>query len=427
MPAPATAPAPPQVAVRLPPAALPDLPTLPALPALPVLLRLLTCLFMMLAGPGLAQTEAASAADDPPPLADAPPAKPAAPARPAVPAPPPRRPANATPARYEIVTADERSTAYEVGRDLGRLVAEPAGFTLRAVHTAGSSENVRRLRQDPDVKFALLQADVIQAYVDEAAAGNAEAADLIQRLRLVLPLYQSEIYFIVRRDAPIDYLHELGGQRISAGPIGSAAALTTASVYRRLFGRGLGEDQARYESTEDGLARLVTDRSVDVVVYIGGQPARLLTDMRPEARQLIRFLRLDAGHPSSRGVLDSYAAATIAAANYPNLLSEDLPTLASLTWLATYNYAQPDLTEMLAQFSRSFCRQLPTLRAEGHPKWNEVRVALPPLPQGWRYSLTTSRPLSQCLEPTRRAPAPGPKAAPACASEERRSLGLCGP
>ena len=64
--------------------------------------------------------------------------------------------------------------------------------------SAGSTENVRRLRYEPGVKFALVQSDVYQAYLDLAASGNREARSLINPLRLILPLYNEEIYFVAR-------------------------------------------------------------------------------------------------------------------------------------------------------------------------------------------------------------------------------------
>jgi TRAP-type uncharacterized transport system substrate-binding protein len=41
--------------------------------------------------------------------------------------------------------------------------------------SAGSAENVQRLRYEPGVKFAMVQSDVYQAFLDLAASGNAEA------------------------------------------------------------------------------------------------------------------------------------------------------------------------------------------------------------------------------------------------------------
>ena len=76
---------------------------------------------------------------------------------------------------YKIVTASERGTYIQIGRDLAKFVAPEADIELEVLPSAGSAENVQRLRYEPGVKFALVQSDVYQAFLDQAAGGNAEA------------------------------------------------------------------------------------------------------------------------------------------------------------------------------------------------------------------------------------------------------------
>ena len=60
---------------------------------------------------------------------------------------------------YKIVTASERGTYIKIGRDLAQFVAPAADIKLDAVPSPGSAENARRLRYEPGVKLALVQAD----------------------------------------------------------------------------------------------------------------------------------------------------------------------------------------------------------------------------------------------------------------------------
>ena len=78
--------------------------------------------------------------------------------------------------QYKIVTASERGTYIQIGRDLAKFVAPDADIELEVLPSAGSAENVQRLRYEPGVKFALVQSDVYQAFLDQADSGNAEAA-----------------------------------------------------------------------------------------------------------------------------------------------------------------------------------------------------------------------------------------------------------
>jgi uncharacterized protein len=325
---------------------------------------------------------------------------------------------------YSIVTASERGTYIQIGRDLAAMVAPDAGIALEALPSAGSAENVRRLRFEPGVKFALVQSDVYQAFIDQGESGNAEARKLVRPLRLIMPLYNEEIYFIARADSPLQFVHEIKDARLNVGPLLSGTAMTATTLYRQLFGTASPEATTSYLSNEEALVKLTGDKSVDVVVVVAGQPAKLLADMKPEARGLLKLLRFDAEHPSSKAALGTYFRATIRAASYPNLLSEDLPGLAVQAYLVTYDYNLGATVSNMTRFARSLCQNFATLQSKGHPKWREVQLALPELKAGWSYYLPTQRELTSCLaRASARQPARPP--AKACTQQER-VLGLCG-
>ena len=82
--------------------------------------------------------------------------------------------AGAATAHYKIVTGPERGTYIQIGQDLAKWVAEPAGIDLEVMPSKGAAENVQRMRFEQGVKLALVQSDVYQAYVDMANAGNAD-------------------------------------------------------------------------------------------------------------------------------------------------------------------------------------------------------------------------------------------------------------
>jgi len=333
-------------------------------------------------------------------------------------------------AAFKIVTASERGTYIQIGQDLGRYIAPLSDIQLDALPSAGSAENVRRLRYEPGVKLALVQSDVYQAFIDEAAAGNAQARNLIEPLRVIMPLYNEEIYFVVRADSPLNYVHDIRGLRINAGPVGSGTALTTTTLYKLMFNEPLADANATFQSNEDGLAKLVTDRSVDVVAIIAGQPAKVLTDMKPESRKFVKLLRFDPKDASSEAVLQTYFPATVRATSYPNLLTEDLPSLAVKAYLVTYDFNLGNTREHLRRFARDMCRNFFILQSNGHPKWREIDLALPDLGSGWAYYGPTTRELQACIATRSRAP-PGsaqsgsPAPASRACSQQERVLGLC--
>lgn len=326
---------------------------------------------------------------------------------------------------YKIVTASERGTYIRIGQDLAALVAPSADIDLEAVPSAGSVENVQRLRFEPGVKLALVQSDVYQGYLDMADRGNPSAATLIRPLRVVMPLYNEEIYYIVRADAEWNFVHEIANARINAGEMGSGTALTSATLYRLMFDRDLPVPGTTYVSNEEALVKLITDKSIDVVTVVAGQPAKLLVDMKPEARQLIKLLKVDPDHPSTQAALKTYFSATVRASSYPSLLTDDLPALAVKAFLVTYDFNRRGAGEHLRRFAQSLCSNFPALREKGHPKWREVDLTLPALGRGWSYYSLTERELRGCAAKSLRRDAQAPSRPARPCTQQEQILGLC--
>lgn len=342
--------------------------------------------------------------------------------------------AHADPTSYKIVTGPERGTYIQIGQDLARYVAPSAKIDLQVMPSRGSAENVQRMRHEPGVKFALVQSDVYQAYVDMARAGNAEADDVIRPLRLIMPLYDEEIYFVVRADSPLNYIHEIKDKNLSVGLLGSGTAQSAATLYRLMFGEGVAERNAQHLSNEDALAQLIAGK-VDVAIIVAGQPAKLFQDMNPAMLREIRLLKLDARAPESARAKQVYFPAIIRTSSYPNWIKEDLPTLTIKAFLVTYDYGRRGTVGNLDRFARSLCENFDTLQANGHPKWKQVRLELPPLGRGWHYYGPVEHALRSCI--AQRASSANaaatatattiaaPKPHPSTCTDEQRVLLLC--
>ena len=320
---------------------------------------------------------------------------------------------------YKIVTADAKGTYYAIGQDLSKFVAPEAGITLQVVPSDGSAANIKHLRYDAGVKLAIVQADVYQAFLDRAARGNRDAAAMIGALRVILPLYNTEIHYVARADSPLSYIHDIRDAKINGGLVGSGAAFITHTLYRMMFGRSIPEANDSFLSNAEALGKLISDKSVDVVVVAAGQPAPLIANMRPDAQKFIKLLKFDPSHPSAKLPLTVYTPSVVRAENYPNLLNENYTTIAVGAYLVTYNFTYSDTAAYLARFARALCNNFPTLQSQGHPKWREVSLSLPKLPAGWTYYSPAARQINACAVPTK--PRPRPKL---CAAEER-ILGLC--
>ncbi|HZZ92891.1 MAG TPA: TAXI family TRAP transporter solute-binding subunit [Usitatibacter sp.] len=325
---------------------------------------------------------------------------------------------------YKIATADPKGTYFAIGGDLAKMVMPGADIDLEVMPTDGSAANIKLLRYEPGVKFAIVQADVYQAFVDRGSSNRGEASRVIKPLRVILPLYNTEIHYIVRADSEMNYIHDIKGAKINGGLVGSGAAFITNTLYKMMFGSDIPEAQASFLPNAEALGKLVTDKSVDVVVVAAGQPAPIVSNMKPEAQKLIKFLKFDPKAPSAKEALKVYAPATVRQSSYPQLLTADFTTISVGAFLVTYDYNLQGTVESMRRFARSLCQNFSTLQEKGHPKWREVQLALPELNPGWTYYGPTASELRACMagqsggSGARR----GPRAA---CSREERILGLC--
>jgi uncharacterized protein len=293
---------------------------------------------------------------------------------------------------YKILTGAESGTYYAIGRDLAKIVAPSADIKLQVVSTGGSVANASLLVTEPGAKLAIIQAGVMQALVNEGDAAN-------KPLRVVLPLFATELHYLVRADSEMNFLHDIKNAKINVGNVGGGAGPATEAIYRMMFGAAIPKSNVSADANEAALIKLVIDKTVDVVVVASGQPAPLIANMKPGANKFVKLLKFDVNHPFGKQVTGAYTAATINATSYPNLLNENLTTVAVGSYLATYDFSGKDIAGALARFARALCLKLPTLQVLGHPKWNEVTLNLPTLSTGLSYYAPAEKELRACTAP----------------------------
>ena len=148
-------------------------------------------------------------------------------------------------------------------------------------------------------------------------------------------------------------------------------------------------------------------------------------DMKTEAGQFIKLLRLDDKAPEIARAKKTYFPAQIRSDSYPAWLRSDVPTLTVKAFLVTYDYNLDTTRATLVRFADALCANFDKLQAQGHPKWKEVSLALPGLGQGWSYYAPmeqrlracsgTASPQVQVGSPPRRTRAPSKRPSSVCA------------
>jgi hypothetical protein len=279
---------------------------------------------------------------------------------------------------WKIETGSRGGTYYPMGEDLAQWVAPGACINLTPEVTHGSVENIWRLRKVPFVKMAIVQSDVMAYFKKLADDGDMKAKDIVQKLRVIKPLYIEEVHFITRKSSPLIRIQDIKDAKIEIGPPKSGTALTTSVIYRELFHRDLPLNQVFQDDLKTSLQKL-REGKVDVVVVVGGQPLGGLKNLGNQ----FKLLKYDTHHPLQ---IKNYEVTYILPTSY-SWNKAKVPTLGVRSYLITFNY-QGESRIGLGRFGYQLRHQLPVLKKNGHPKWREVAEQLPPeskLPFGWKY------------------------------------------
>jgi uncharacterized protein len=313
-----------------------------------------------------------------------------------------------------------RSSQHQVASELALQLAPMVDMPIKIVPASGPTDILQQLRDaakaGDGMNLALLPADLGQSYLF-AAERNSDAAAWLASLRVIAPLYSEELHFIARADSGLQTLEGLRDARINVGPLTGGTALSVVTLYRLLFDVAPASDKLTRLSHEQALTKMLTDRSIDVIAVLGDQPVAMLANMKPEARRYIRLLRFDPRHVASASVGRVYETSMLRAASYPNLLTEDQPTLAvPLYWVAHGSRTDEDEAR-LRRLAGAYCQELPQLKSNGHPKWKELDSGLPPLATGWHYAESSARELARCLNL--------PDTIPDTCLPQEQTLGLC--
>jgi uncharacterized protein len=306
------------------------------------------------------------------------------------------------------------------------------------------------MSQTEGVTLGIVQSDVYAAFVylrdsrDVPAETRRHYGKLLKNLRVFMPLYREEVHFLVHKDSPIEFIHQIRGKRIWMDAEKSGTYLTALNIYSKMFNERpiavapfvnptvTGDDEGT--RTRRSALMVLSDPDfysafpkVDVLVLVGGQPLKLLEANVPPNLRLLKF---DPAHASSAKVLQDYKRAEIQKSSYPalNIAGERLPSLGVDSYLITANFISPERNQFITNLAGQFCDKFDALQDKGHPKWKALGWKpggpLSPLAVGWQYSARVKDRLGQCKPQA--AVEESPRAAPVAACKPQdRFAGLC--
>lgn len=263
------------------------------------------------------------------------------------------------------------TTHFAIAQDiLG--VSRKCGVPLNIVESKGSLENFYGVRNRTNTQYGLVSADLLD-YLKGYQSQDKEVQASVQGMRIMLPLYDTEIHVIASKD--IRSLQDLNGRRIGVGNKESAANLTSQLIFDILGIR----PAERVNQSLDDMIELLRQGELDAFMHVAGAPNPAIADGRLDDRFHIV--------PIEDELLKaSYKPIVMPAGTY-SFQKTDVPIVSQKTVLMTYEYGSrknayyKEACNAVATMTRVLVDNLDDLKKNGHPKWKDVDLT--EIPPGW--------------------------------------------
>jgi TRAP transporter TAXI family solute receptor len=267
-----------------------------------------------------------------------------------------------------MVTGSPSGTYIQFAHDMASVLDKPDGMRILAILGKGSVQNVKDILHLRGVDMGIVQSDVMRYFRETGELGR----DIQRRLVYVTKLYNEEFHIVAGKD--ITKLADLAGKRVNFAEEGSGTQFSARIIFGLLNMKVTEVNVPQ----NDALDRVRTG-DIAATVFVAGRPAAAIARLpKDPAYKLISV-------PYTREVENDYLPATLTAADYPNLISENqkLETIAVGAVLASFNWdRQSDRYRRVAAVTEALFANIAQFqKAPRHPKWKEVNLAAP-LP-GW--------------------------------------------
>lgn len=223
---------------------------------------------------------------------------------------------------------------------------------LNLIRTGGSQESIELLLDDKSsFEFAITQIDILEKYKEQK-----------DKLAIVLPLYEEEFHFVVRKNDDIHNLMDLNAKRIGLALKGGA--FYTAKRIRDIL-------SLQFEIVGRNSKEAFNDlnsRKIDAIYRNDGVPAENFGKLPKAAERFYRLLNLD------QPELDKlYKKAKIPKDSY-FWCKDEINTYSVLSVLVCRNHSKDSTGyEAIKVLCQSIINNIEQLRMFGHIKWNNVK------------------------------------------------------
>ena len=262
---------------------------------------------------------------------------------------------------YVLSTATTGGTYYPVGVAIATLIKvklqNASKIDLSAISSAGSTENIKLLRED-QAQFAIVQGLVAQFAAD--GEGPFKADGVQANLRGITPLWFNYDQFVVDRQyaktGRIGDLANLYGQKFSMGARGSGLETMHKWVLPNL-----GIDYNKFDLVYQGYgpsAESLQNGTIAGANFEAGLPTGAATQAMAQAGERLTFLQFNEEDiKKANGKTNLLSLETIPANTYPNQ-PEPVQTSALPNFLAV-NASVPE--DVVYEITKTIFENLPFL------------------------------------------------------------------
>jgi TRAP-type uncharacterized transport system substrate-binding protein len=268
-----------------------------------------------------------------------------------------------------IITAPAGGAKSVFAADMARVLDEKDKLRVLPVLGKGPVQNVIDLLYLKSIDMGLVATDVPEFYKIQYGA------DITDRLRYIMKLYNDEIHIIA--PAEIKTVFDLEGKRIEAPK--DVGLYSAKAIFSRLH------INVTYDSTylndDTGALQQVIDGKADAWIVGTAKVMPIARNLKNENRRL-HLVSI----PYDKRLQDLYLPSEFSSDDYPNLIppGETVDTVAAGILLASFNWPEKsDRYQKVAKFVDTLFSKIGEFpKPPRHPKWREASITA--VVPGWQ-------------------------------------------
>lgn len=267
----------------------------------------------------------------------------------------------------KIVSGKSSGTLLPIVEDMATVLDDGDNLRILAIIGKGSAQNIADTLFLKGIDMGITHANVMNHFKNL----NSFGPGLEDRLVYISTLFNEEVHILAR--SGVTELGQLAGKTVNFGEPGTGTNLTARAVFNALKVNVRPVFYAQADAIEK-----VRSGEIAATVMLAGKPAGAIQKLRDGGDFSLVPI------PFDESLENDYLPSVFTGDDYPDLVAEDVDTIAVPAVLASYNWKPGgDRHRRLATFVDAFFGKFKEFRAKPrHPKWAEVNIYAPL--RGWK-------------------------------------------